>query len=252
MKWREFFFTSVFWRHLMLAMGLSVILLWLTLQLISIFTHHGEKIEVPDFVGQPVWDVYEIAEDNGLEIVIMDSVYDPRKGKGTILIQDPLPASFVKEGRKVYVTIVGQTPEKVKMPNLVDLSVRQAVERVIAARLQVDYLQIVPGEFNNAVIEQFYEGKPVKAGRELDRNSKVVLVVEQAEGAAPVVVPDLDGYDMTEAYRSVFSATLNVGKVIFRDGLDESTSRVYKQDPKPGTQLNAGNQVNIWFRNEKK
>ncbi|OFY16212.1 MAG: hypothetical protein A2X11_14345 [Bacteroidetes bacterium GWE2_42_24] len=236
----------------MLAVGLSIFLLWITLQIISVFTHHGEKIEVPDFVGQLIGDASVIADDNGLEIIVMDSVYNPRKEKGVIMIQDPLPASFVKEGRKVYVTIVGQTPEKVKMPNLVDLSVRQAVERVVAARLQVDYIQVVRGEFNNAVIEQFYEGKPVRPGRELDRNSKIVLVVEQAEGATPAVVPDLIGNDIAEAYGAVFSVTLNVGKVVFRDGLDESTSRVYKQDPQPGIQLSAGNQVNLWFRNETK
>lgn len=249
MKWRAFFFTRLFWRHLMLAVVASVILMWVTLQIISVFTHHGEKIQLPDFVDQPLESATEFADQNGFNLVVMDSVYEPRKEKGTILIQDPLPETFVKEGRTIYVTVVGQTPEKVKMPNLVDLSIRQAVERVIAAGLQLDFIQVVPGEYNNAVTEQLYQGKPIRAGRELNRNSKIVLVVEQAQESAPSSVPDVKGLDMASAYQSIFSATLNIGRVTFKDGLDELTSRVYKQDPPAGTELEAGASVDLWFNN---
>lgn len=250
MKWRAFFFTRFFWRHLMLAAVASVILMWITLQIISVFTHHGEKIELPDFVDQPLESATEFADQNGFSIVVMDSVYEPRKEKGTILIQDPLPATFVKEGRTIYVTVVGQTPEKVKMPNLVDLSLRQAVERVNAAGLQLDFIQVVPGEYNNAVTEQLHQGKPIRAGRELNRNSKIVLVVEQSQASTPSVVPDVKGLDITNAYLSIFSATLNIGRVTFKDGLDELTSRVYKQNPPPGSELRAGASVDLWFKNE--
>lgn len=250
MKWRQFFFTRLFWRHLMLMIGLSVLLFWLTLKIISLFTHHGEKIPLPDMVGLSMEEASDSAAFYGFSMIVMDSVYDPRQERGTILIQDPLPATFVKEDRKVYVTVAGSTPEKVKMPNLIDLSVRQAVEKINMANLQIDYLQIIPGEFNNAVVGQLFNGKPVAAGRELDRNSKVVLVVEQAPDAAPAVVPDIEGLDMREAYRLIHSASLNIGKVVFKDGLDEFGSKVSKQSPEAGRSLEAGQSVDLWFKND--
>lgn len=252
MKWREFFVTRLFWRHLMLAAGVTILLFWIALQIISVYTRHGEKILLPDLVGKSLSEAVDSASSYGFTIMVMDSVYDPRQPKGTILIQDPLPETFIKEGRKVYVTIAGQTPEKVKMPNLIDLSVRQAVEKVNSANLQIDFIEVVPGEFNNAVIQQLYQGKPLNAGKEIDRNSKIVLVVEQSEGAAPAVVPDVSGLDMSEAYRAVHSATLNVGRVVFKDGFDEFSSKVSKQSPEAGTELPAGESVDLWFKNEGK
>lgn len=250
MKWRQFIFTPLFWRHLLLAAGLSVVLFWISLQIISVYTHHGERIALPDLVGLSAEEAADSAATYGFEITVMDSVYDPNQPQGAILIQDPLPATFVKEGRKVYVTVAGSTPEKVKMPNLLDLSVRQAVEKIMMAGLQVDYLQMIPGEFNNAVVGQLYRGNPIRAGREIDRNSKIVLMVEQAPETGPSVVPDVKGLDAQEAYRLIHSASLNVGKVVFDDGFDEFKSKVSRQYPRAGESLTSGREVDLWFKNE--
>ena len=248
MKWRQFVFTQLFWKHLLLAFAVMVILFWIVIQILRVYTRQGDNLLLPDFVGQSVDELVQYAEDNDLEVIIMDSVYEPNKEKGTILLQDPLANTNIKHGRKVYVSVVGQTPEKVKMPNLIDLSVRQAVDKLMAAKLQVERIQLVPGEYTNAVVDQTYKGSHIKTGAMINRCSKIVLVVERGSSPGAIRVPDVSGMSAYEAYRTIYSATLNVGRIKFEDGFDDDHSKVVKQSPQAGGFCSPGDDVDLWFK----
>ena len=112
-----------FYLHFLIAIVLSVFLLWVVLKSMDVFTQHGDVYIVPDFNGQTLEQLSDDGYDDYFIFKIIDSVYFKSKEKGTVVLQNPLPGSKVKQGRHVYLTIVAQAPELVLMPNLKNLSI---------------------------------------------------------------------------------------------------------------------------------
>src|SRR5690606_40868012 len=53
------------------------------------YTHHGEKLILPDFTGQNFAIASEAAEDQSFQLVVTDSVFRVDQGGGMILNQNP-------------------------------------------------------------------------------------------------------------------------------------------------------------------
>ena len=56
--------------------------------------------------------------------------------------QDPNPGQLVKKGRKIYLSVSTVNPPQVEMPNLIDLSLRQAENMLKTNNLRLG--QVVP------------------------------------------------------------------------------------------------------------
>ncbi|MDO9512513.1 MAG: PASTA domain-containing protein [Bacteroidales bacterium] len=250
MKFIEFLKTSLFYKHIALAFFAGILLIWGTLQILSVYTRHGEFVEMPGFMGQPISEIELFAINNDMEVVILDSIFDPRQEKGCICMQEPPEGAKIKQGRKLYITIVASTSEKVAMPNLIDISLRQAVSAIEGAGLQIDYIDYVPGEYKNAVSAQRIATKAVRSGEMIPRSSKIVIEVELGTDGFTTVVPNLIGLDYSMSNKSVFSSSLNVGRISYLENPQPEGNRVYKQFPSPGRVLQPGSSVDIWFRKE--
>ena len=79
------------------------------------YTEHGVEVEVADVRGMVEAEAQPILEGQGLSMVVIDSTYSDKVPFGTIVDQDPKPASHAKHGRMVYVTINVTTKRKVTM-----------------------------------------------------------------------------------------------------------------------------------------
>jgi beta-lactam-binding protein with PASTA domain len=248
MTFFQFIRTKLFFKHLMLSFLVTILAIWILLQVLKVYTRHGQMILLGDFIEKPLSELAVFADDNSLEVIVNDSVYDPDLEPGTIKVQDPLPNTNVKKGRKVYVTIVSTMPENVVMPNLIDLSLRQAVETVETAGLRTEKLIFVDGDFHNAVSGQQFNGRHINAGKKIPRGSKITILVQKGYESGSISVPKLTGMSPSEAYRAVFGSGLNTGKVEFTDHANPSQSSVYKQYPSAGAYLPSGSKINIWFK----
>ncbi len=123
-----------FWINLLIATLVAVVLGVLIFQGLGIYTRHGSSIEVPDVVSMPADEATKTLEKFGFKVEIVDSLYDlpvNLKDKnidfGDVIMQNPKANEKVKKGRRFYLMIRTSTPPMVEMPNLVDLSLRQAV-----------------------------------------------------------------------------------------------------------------------------
>lgn len=248
MKKREFFTSRVFFKHVGLAMLATIILFWISLQLISLFTRHGNESAMPNYIGKLFSEVENIAPENEFEFVITDSIYDENKEPGTIIIQDPPPFSKVKSNRKVYVTIVASIPEMVEMPNLIDLSLRQAMAEMNSLDLRVNNIEYIPHFAQNTVRGQKYRGRMISSGTEIPRGSKIDLVLGDGHREGGLRVPMLIGKTYEEALDLLIMSSLNVGTENFIDNDNPENVRVFRQDPPPGTQFPLGGFVNLWMR----
>lgn len=241
-----------FYIHLLIAIILAFVFLWVVLKSLDAFTRHGEVYIVPDFKGQTVDSITALNYDDFFDLIIIDSVYDRVLKKGSIIMQNPLPGSKVKDGRHIYLTIVSEMPEIVIMPNLKNLSLRQGLVTLESLHLEVGRLEYVEYFARNAIVEQVINDEPIEPGTEVSIGSKIDLQIGKGEMTTNVPVPILIAKKRREAIKALHYAYLNIGKEYYLDGEDTAYARVYKTKPQPlkDEMLNLGDKVDIWYRSE--
>ena len=116
-----------FYINLLIAVLLGILLIWIAIKSLDVFTRHGEVYIVPDFSGQTIPQIIDQQYEEFFTVKVIDSVYDKKAEKGSVVMQHPLPGAKVKQGRHIYLTIVSESPEIVAVPNLKNLSLRQAL-----------------------------------------------------------------------------------------------------------------------------
>ena len=104
-------------------------------------------------------------------------MFVPDVAGGVVMSQDPLPGQLVKKGRKIYLSVSTVNPPMVEMPNLIDLSLRQAENMLKNNNLQLGQVVYKPSEYVNAVLEQRYKGRVIRQGTRLPYNASITLVV---------------------------------------------------------------------------
>lgn len=163
--------------HLLLAVGITIVLIIIALIFLRSFTRHGREVDMPDFVGQNCNALIDTLLPSDYIIVVTDEVYDKSVEAGTILKQNPEAGEKVKKGRKVYLTVATSEPPKVIMPELRDVSLRQAEIMLGALGLELEGTILKPSPYENAVLEQLHRGRVIAAGTEIRMGDKITLVV---------------------------------------------------------------------------
>ncbi|MEI6455257.1 MAG: PASTA domain-containing protein [bacterium] len=177
MDFLRFIFSLKFLKHFLIMIGITAVLIWFVLLSLSWYTKHDEFIVVPDFRTMYINDVIGNPDYRDYNFMVSDSVFDPEKQSGTILFQDPYAGSRVKRNRMVYFAIVSFVPEKTAMPDLKDLTLRQAQTMLETAGLRLGKLMYIRSFDEDAVQQQFFRGKPIPLGTKIDKGSKIDLTV---------------------------------------------------------------------------
>lgn len=241
-----------FYLHLLIAIVLAFVLLWAVLMSLDVFTRHGDVYIVPDFKGKTVPELLSDNYGEFFDLQVIDSIYDKHNEKGTVIIQNPLPGAIVKQGRNVYLTIVAETPENVAMPNLRNLSLRQALVTLEANDLPVGNLEYVDYFARNAVVDQLINGEPVESDTEIAKGTTIDLMVGKGRVDAKVPLPLLIAMTPQQAKRALHFASLNLGREYYLDDKDPEHARVYKTKPEALTKdmLKLGQKVHVWYRSD--
>lgn len=241
-----------FYIHLLIAILVCILLLWLVLKSLDGFTRHGDVYVVPDFTGLTIKQLEEKKYDEFFQIEVIDSVYDKILRKGEVIMQNPLPESKVKKGRHIYLTIVSEKPETIFMPNLKNLSLRQALVTLESNDLAVGRLDYIDYFARNAVVEQLFDGRSIDPGTEILKGSIIDLQVGKGETLTSVPVPMMIGKKKSEVGKILHYAYLNIGNEYYLDGIDTAKARVYKTSPETmqNNRLKLGDSINIWYKSD--
>lgn len=213
-------------------------------------TRHGSRCTVPDFTGVALHDAQRMARQNKLQLVVNDSLYVPTYDGGIVLDQLPEKGVEVKPGRTVYITINSFSQKMVPVPYVAGRSLRQAKNMLETASLEIDRLVYRPDMATNYVLEQQCGGKTVLPGSEMkaEAGSGVTLYVGVAGGYGTTVTPQIVGAPLREAKSRLWENGLNVGRVVFDQGIDllnEKEARVYEQGPAQGSSVALGTSVDL-------
>lgn len=164
--------TKTFWGHIGLMLVTFIVFIFLVKFLLNIYTRHGKEIELADYTNKSIEDI----QDEKVDIIVIDSIFNEDLPPLTIVNQYPEPGIKVKPGRKVYVTVVSQSYEKVPLPDLTDLTLRAATLQLQAYGFQVGRVEQVPS-IGQTVIAVKQNGKEIPWGTVLKKGSVVDIVI---------------------------------------------------------------------------
>lgn len=221
---------------------IAFVLLLLIVQIgLRIYTHHGQKLEMPDFVDSDISNAQEIAKKNKFEIIINDSIFMVGKKGGLILNQNPKPGSFVKQNRKVYVTITKYETETIKLgslPILYGNSFDQKKSELKYRDIELDIrdYQYDPAEPNH-ILAVYYEGElivskdVVKKDVAIKKGVILECIVSKRDGG-DVTIPNIVCMELEEAKFILESSKLNLGSVVVRGDIEEGEPQyILNQSP---------------------
>lgn len=216
------------------------------------FTRHGEEFPVPNMIGMNYEEAMEVYKDD-FTFILLDSIYVKDFPEGAVYQQDPAAGQNVKKGRNIYITRTNVAPEIVKMPNLRNLSLRQAMVSLGLAGLKVDKLEFVDYFARNAVIEQKIKDNVVEPNDEVVKGSAVTLVVGLGKGSRMTNLPDLIGVNIEDVKNRINMASLNIGKEIYLDDDEAQDLYVLRMEPEYSleTMVPLGSTVDVWYRSIK-
>lgn len=247
-----------FWVHILLALALVFLLLFLFVLSLNWLTKHGESSSVPDITNKRLAEAQSILEKKGFELVIQDSVYYDSLPAGQILKQVPDADEVVKINRTVYATINRFIAPDVEMPNLKGYSFRNAEMVLRNAGLRIGDTTFRPDFAKNTVLEASFRGNPVSAGAKIKMGSTIDLVLGLGVSDEFIAVPDLVGMTFGEAKVLLDAQGLILGAAPAKpDVTDQEAAFVYQQRPTPKTEdgkrlrIRPGQMIDLFLQVEK-
>ena len=231
------------WQNILAGVGISFLLVGFFLLMLNVITNHGEYLVVPDVKGKLLDDVQNNLEEKGFDVVIQDSIYVDTVPPNIILKQFPDPEATVKVNRVIYLTINRTVPPTISMPNLIGMSLRNALSELKSLGLKMGDTSFIPDIAKNAVKDQLVGGISIKPGMPVRMGSYVSLLIGSGLGGSEMPVPDLFGMTYGEAKMILQSNGISTGAVLLDDNIiDTAAGFVYWQNPPP---YDAQNNVNV-------
>jgi len=234
--------------NFVVALSLLLVMLIIVLIWLRHYTDHGHEIEVPQITGLYAEEAQSLLSGTGLKLEINDSTFSNKVPLGTIVEQMPPAESKVKLGRSIYVVINASAKRQVAIPELHDVSYRQAENMLRQLGLGVGEIQYVASAYSDLVLDVRVGESSVEAGTVVTEGTVVSLVVGRGQGSEMVSVPSLSGLHLSEARSTLLSYQLTLGHVDYDETPDETTKDefvVYMQQPQSGTMLLEGSMVRV-------
>ena len=177
MTFLQFVFSKAFLKQLLLAIVALLVLAFLILWWLRFSTNHNETIEVPNLAKMSLDKVEEKLDEMDLRYEILDSAnYNPDFPKFSVIEQIPKPGKFVKEDRKLYLTLNPSGYRKIEVPDVLGRTRRQAEPTLLAMGFEIGKISYRPHISDN-VLEMRYKGENLKPGTPLQKTSIIDLIV---------------------------------------------------------------------------
>jgi beta-lactam-binding protein with PASTA domain len=174
----KFLLSKTFLKQILLAVVALVVLCFFLLKWLNISTNHGEFETVPDLTGKSISVAQLELKENNLVMQIQDSAnFNPDYPKFSVIEQEPVAGSKVKEDRKIYITLNPSGYRKVLVPDLKERTFRQAKPTLEALGFRVGKITYEDNIGKDLVLKMHYKGQPINDGDKLEKTSVIDLVL---------------------------------------------------------------------------
>ncbi|MFB6342423.1 PASTA domain-containing protein [Saccharicrinis sp. FJH62] len=248
----RFLTSKVFFKNLIISIILLILILASVFIGLYFYTNHGKSEIVPDLKGMNELQIKRVLDNQNLRYEIIDSIYTDSVPNGTLWEQVPEAGSKVKKHRKLFLIFNASTRKSVAMPDIRDLSLRQAKTVLESAGLKIGDTIYIPSEFRNLVIGQHFEGKEVEPGKPVIEGSRIDVLVANGLSSEKTMLPELKGKFYTDAEKLLTGKGLNIGATILADkdlteDQDKDSLFVLNQKPTSGSLVNIGSSITLWL-----
>lgn len=175
----RFITSKTFFKHLGLAIA-SIIVVFFAIKIwLYVTTNHNQKIEVPDLSKLTIEQAEKWLKEADLDYKVIDSAsYNPNYPKRSVIEQNPEAGDFVKEGRKIYLTLNPSKYRDIKIPDLNGRTKRQAISELRAIGFKVSETYTYIKDIGKDVVRGLkHNGKEVKPEDKLPKNSIIELIL---------------------------------------------------------------------------
>ena len=187
----QFISSKVFFKHLAVMAAILLLISFALMQWLDFTTNHGDELTVP---------VSEKLEGVELEYVLIDSIdYRSDFPPLSVVNQDPEPGEKVKKNRKIYIKINSSSYGNITLPNLIQISYRQAAPTIKALGLQEGSVSYVHNIGKDMVLEINQNGRILKEGDKVKKASKINIVLGDGISAESI--------DSTKFIQQIIDAT---------------------------------------------
>lgn len=250
---KEYLKSKIFRKSLAYAFGVLVVILIFTSTCTRVYTLHNRSLAVPEFTNMPLDEAVKVIKKKKLRYEIFDSIFVIGKAPGTIIDQHPKPGFLVKKRRTIFLTINASAPEKIVMPNLVGITLREGKARLESYGLMLGILSYRYDISKNVILEQRTTGKIIHPGDSIPKGSFIDLVLGKGLGNESQVVPDLTGLTIEQAKLKLAEAMFSLGATV-PDGSFNINDKtivpvIYKQKPvsDAGIVVPLGSTITVWI-----
>ena len=175
------FFSKIFhlpvYIHLLAVIALSFVAVYVLLNYIDSYTNHNQAVLVPDIRGLLIDEAAPLLEQSILRYEVIDSLYSKEYKPGVIVDLSPEANSKVKKNRIIYITVNAKTEKTAPIPEVADLSYRQAYADLKSAGFKNVEEKYVSGEHYNLTIGVEYKGQLVQSGTLVPLSAVLTLVI---------------------------------------------------------------------------
>lgn len=180
----RFIFSKTFLIQLVLAVIVLVVLSFFTMQWLDYSTNQDQRIEVPDLAKMNLDNVEDRLDELELDFEILDSAnFNPDFPRYSVIDQVPAPGKFVKEERKIYLTLNPSGYRKIEIPNNLIRKTRRQVEPTLRSLgFEIGEISYKPDIAEDAVLELRHKGTLVEPGDKLMKTSVIDLVLGDGSG----------------------------------------------------------------------
>jgi beta-lactam-binding protein with PASTA domain len=161
----------------------------------------------------------------------------------------------VKKGRTIYLYIRASRARQIPLPDLHDLSERQAQSTLESVGLSVQNVVYVPSEYKDLVLGVSVGNRVLIPGTRLVEGTAVTLKVGKGTTNEKQEMPSLRSLTIAQATQKLKDMMMPEPKVIFdtqpKSEWGKSQYFVYKQTPITDTELSGNESVTIYVTTDK-
>ncbi len=174
----KFLFSRVFIKQLFLATIIFSIIVLGSIVFLFFYTNQTSRVVVPNLIGMNLDEIELVISKNKLRYEIIDSsFYNQDFDKNTVLEQIPIANKEVKKNRKIYLTTNPSSYGDVILPDLIQLTKRNAVSTLGALDLQIGDFIYEDNIGKDMVLDIKLEGESIKSGSLVPKKSTVDLIL---------------------------------------------------------------------------
>lgn len=204
------------------------------------YTNFHEGVTVPDVTKVSLKEAEKRLTDYGLRYKVADRRSHAAYPADYVIDQDPAPLEIVKPNRKIYLTVNTAKRPTVIVPDVTNLSLRNAKIQLQNYGLEVGTISYVSSRFKNSVLRQ-----SLSSGKQVDKGSIVDLTVSDGLGVRKVAIPDIKGLRLTEAQNKLRDAGLRLGPIRFQPSKEYAPNVVLGYTPSGSDSLTEGETLSL-------